>query len=258
MAHLAQRLKYKSIKQYLNIVRVMHRDCGLPDPLSDNAFTSTVLKGIRRVKGDSVHRMLPMTVNILRKMRDRLDLSCSVDSTFWAACLLAFYGMLRLSSVFPPSDKQSTINDVQVYRWGIVITFSYSKTVQFQQRQPFISLPWGSDPTICSVHALFNAWKRAGSVTTSDPLLPLLGKKGPIALSRHVFTTTLSSLLDILDLSGYSGHSFRRGGATHALACGVPAEMIKAQGDWKSLSYLDYIHAGNYKRRAKFISSMMN
>ena len=258
MAHLAQRLKYKSVKQYVNIIRIIHRDCGYPDPLSNNAFATTVLKGIRRIKGDSVHRMLPMTVSILRRMRGRLDLTKSSNCTYWAACLIAFYGMFRLSSIFPPIAKKTTIGDVLLYKWGIVITFTYSKTVQFQQRQPFISLPWGSDPVLCPGRALIMAWKRAGPVATSDPLLPVASGKGPVALTRHEFTQTLSSLLATLELSGYSGHSFRRGGATHALACGVPAEIIKAQGDWQSIAYLDYIYANNSKRRGKFISAMMN
>ena len=32
----------------------------------------------------------------------------------------------------------------------------------------------------------------------------------------------------------YSGHSFRRGGATFSSSCNVPLEAIKAQGDWRS------------------------
>ena len=46
-----------------------------------------------------------------------------------------------------------------------------------------------------------------------------------------------------LNPSEYSGHSFRRGGATFAFACGIPAEIIKLQGDWKSSAYQKYIVA---------------
>ena len=38
-----------------------------------------------------------------------------------------------------------------------------------------------------------------------------------------------------------SGHSFRRGGATFAALAGVPAELIKLQGDWRSSAYELYI-----------------
>ena len=38
-----------------------------------------------------------------------------------------------------------------------------------------------------------------------------------------------------------SSHSFRRGGATWALSCGVPGGIVKLLGDWKSAEYLVYL-----------------
>ncbi|CAC5409546.1 unnamed protein product [Mytilus coruscus] len=51
----------------------------------------------------------------------------------------------------------------------------------------------------------------------------------------HILKHSLSQLK--LDTSGYSGHSFCRGGATFALECGVSSDLIQAQGDWKSEAY---------------------
>ena len=39
----------------------------------------------------------------------------------------------------------------------------------------------------------------------------------------------------------YSGHSFRRGGASLALQCGLPVDLIKFQGDWNSNAYERYL-----------------
>ena len=44
-----------------------------------------------------------------------------------------------------------------------------------------------------------------------------------------------------IDSSKYSGHSFRRGGASFALECGVPVDLIQSQGDWRSNAYQSYI-----------------
>ena len=44
-----------------------------------------------------------------------------------------------------------------------------------------------------------------------------------------------------LNVEQYAGHSFRRGGATFAMRCGVPVELIKIQGDWKSNAYERYL-----------------
>ena len=53
-----------------------------------------------------------------------------------------------------------------------------------------------------------------------------------------------------LDWNQYSGHSFRRGGATFAFRIGVSAEVIKAQGDWKSEAYIRYIELDDSSRLA--------
>jgi hypothetical protein len=44
-----------------------------------------------------------------------------------------------------------------------------------------------------------------------------------------------------LDPSGYSGHSFRRGGATLAHRLGIDPLLIKRMDDWSSDAYMDYI-----------------
>ena len=44
-----------------------------------------------------------------------------------------------------------------------------------------------------------------------------------------------------LDPSLYASHSFRRGGASFAFQAGVPIEMIKLLGDWKSNAVCLYL-----------------
>lgn len=62
-------------------------------------------------------------------------------------------------------------------------------------------------------------------------------------LSYATFLQMLKSCLSQigLDPSKYSGHSFRRGGASFALECGLPPDLIKSQGDWKSDAYQSYL-----------------
>ena len=43
-----------------------------------------------------------------------------------------------------------------------------------------------------------------------------------------------------LNWTQYSGHSFRRGGATFAFKLGVNPELIKYLGDWASEAYQRY------------------
>jgi hypothetical protein len=255
IAHLTLRLKYSSVKQYLNVVRILHLEYGLNNPLADNYGLKSVLKGVRRLQGDSVSRKSPITMAILVRIRACLDFQSSVDCAFWAACLLAFYGMLRKSSMFP-IHQHLMIGCVKVLSWGIVVTFSYSKTVQHQERQPFISLPWNDHVALCPCRALFCSWTKSKAFSQCDPLFPIrtVGMLKP--LSRVSFSTKLQAIFQGLGLSGYSGHSFRRGGASHALASGVPVEIIKAQGDWRSLAYLDYLNLDSSLSRAHQIQNM--
>ena len=58
-----------------------------------------------------------------------------------------------------------------------------------------------------------------------------------------------------LDPRAYSPHSFRRGGATFAFECNVPAEHIKFQGDWRSDAYLVYLEMSPAQKR-RAVNSM--
>ena len=56
-----------------------------------------------------------------------------------------------------------------------------------------------------------------------------------------------SRLRELLGLMGqnpcrFSSHSFRRGGATFAYQAGVPGQLIKLTGDWRSSTYERYLH----------------
>ena len=258
IAYLALTHTYSSIKLYLNVIRLLHIEAGFSNPVSCHNIQQ-VLKGVKRLQPHSPHRRPIMTTDLLKRMRFKLDNISSLDLTFWAACLLAFYGMLRISSLFPPKPHSLCVSAAKVYKWGVVMTFTYSKTVQYAERKPYIVLPWARDKFLCPASSLLAAWRAAG---VKDRCLPLLSYKeaGAIAaLTRSVFVHKLQSVMSRLQLSecGYSGHSFRRGGATHALNCGIPAEIIMAQGDWKSLAYLDYIDDKSAHSRAVHISSML-
>ena len=73
-AYLARRLKPSSVRQYLNIIRILHLDANLTNPMQDNWLVKTTLTGIDRVLGDPVKRRTPVTPDLLLKLRSLLDL----------------------------------------------------------------------------------------------------------------------------------------------------------------------------------------
>jgi hypothetical protein len=109
---------------------------------------------------------------------------------------------------------------------------------------------------LCPASVLIEAHRFSKCCQASDYLFTYVDYSRMYHMTYALFTTMLKHVvLQLgLDTSDYSGHSFRRGGATHALSVGVPAEVIKAQGDWRPLSYLGYLDQSDKSDRASVVS----
>ena len=96
---LARSFKFSSVKGYLGVISLLHKEFSLPNPLSDNWAVKSVLTGIKRVKGDSIKQKLLSTIDILSRVHNdilsrvckSLNLKNSYDTSFWVICLLAFF-----------------------------------------------------------------------------------------------------------------------------------------------------------------------
>ena len=77
------------------------------------------------------------------------------------------------------------------------------------------------------------------NIITKIPLFYLDDKP----LSRDVMIYMTRAVLSNLGYNAalYSGHSYRRGGATSLAERGIPYDMIQLMGRWKSDSYKLYI-----------------
>lgn len=261
VAFLADTMRPSSVKQYLNIVRIYHLQNGLDNPLMGNYSLDCVVKGVQRVKGDFVKQKLPITMDILQSFLSVLDLKSSQNLTFWAASLIAFFGMLRKASLFPKNAPQDhmCLGNCTMHDWGMEIVTSYSKTIQCKERQAYIVLPFNfSNSMLCPVTTLLKALKVSGSCQASDFVFTFVKDHKQTRMSYSLFTTMLRHTISHLKLpaDSYSGHSFRRGSATHAFNCGLPSETIKAQGDWKSSAYLTYLDSSSRSDRAQLIAKM--
>ena len=64
------------------------------------------------------------------------------------------------------------------------------------------------------------------------------------AISRKSFNSMLKLLLSKIGLNPdlWSGHSFRRGGASLLYRLGIDPLTIQACGDWSSDTFLRYLH----------------
>ena len=250
IAFLSRRLCFSSVKQYLNAVRLVHLEAGLQNPLEKNWYVSSILKGVCRLKGDASLQKLPITLDILKHVFLVLDLHSSFDPAFWAACLVGFFSFFRKSNLLIPSHllfdpgQNLCANDVQFTDEGVILTVRWSKVIQFKERVLHIPLPKIPNSPFCPSTALLQLTLENFPCSRSGPLFRYswLGASN-VPLTQCQFTGKLQACSGAigLDASKYSGHSLRRGGASFALQCGLPVDLIKTQGDWKSNACEHYL-----------------
>ena len=251
IAFLSRRLSFSSVRQYLNVVKLIHLESGLRNPLENNWYVASILKGVRRTKGDTSMQKLPITLDILKGIFLKLTLTESFDRAFWAACLVGFYSFFRKSNLlvnshidFDPS-RHLCARDVQFTNEGAVLTVRWSKVIQFRERLLHIPLPKIPNSPFCPSTALLHLMLENPVGSFPVPLLRYsFAGATHIPLTYKQFMDKLRFCLAAIGIkpSDYSGHSFRRGGASYALQCGLPIDLIKLQGDWSSNAYERYLH----------------
>ena len=262
IAFLSERLSYNSIKQYINVVRILHLEAGHVNPFLTCWQIDTLLKGTKRVLGVSIKQKLPITVDILRRMFTLVDLSCPLDVTFWASCLVAFFSFFRKSNLLVKGMESFDHNlhlcrrDANFSPDGVTLSVRWSKTIQYRQRTLHVPLPRVRDSPLCPSQALILSLRLCNSPPEA-PLFTYRTHSGWLPLTVRVFQSKLTTYLSTLGVnaSDYSGHSFRRGGATFALECGLPTEVIKAHGDWISNAYENYLHP-SWEMRKKLAATL--
>ena len=131
-----KKLSAASLPKYLNIVRLLHIESGLANPLANNWYLESILGGICRGKGAPPLRKLAITPIILTKIRDLLNLGSPLHVVFWAACLTIFFSLFRKSNVLAPATrfdpaKYLCRSDIIVHSWGLEVIIKWSKPYNF-------------------------------------------------------------------------------------------------------------------------------
>jgi len=238
--------KYSTIINYLFAINVLHWHFGHVT-FQDVFSIKIIIPGLQCILGNAQVQKLSITPGILVRIQPQL--AAPSDSGFWTAMLLEFYMFFRKSNLVPKSGKNfdpaKTLSrrDIIIRPWGLIICVRWSKTIQFRERQlliPVLQLTKGH--CLCPVQA----YERPLSVFPAPHISPaflhsISGHATPI--SHYEFTAKLCKVLSQggFPASKFSGHSFRRGGATYAFRCRVPVELISLQGDWSSDTVFLYI-----------------
>ena len=113
-------------------------------------------------------------------------------------------------------------------------------------------LPKINNSPFCPSTSLLGLCNECSGIPTPAPLFRYISPDRLLSvLTQALFIQKLKACLSTLGIppDKYSGHSFRWGGASFALQCGLPISLIKAQRDWNSNACERYLHLSLDLRR---------
>lgn len=237
-----------SIPQYLTVIRLLHLEFGLCNPLQDSHHISSLIKATKRLKGDSLYK-LTLTVGDLLAMKQHMSLHTPADAQLWSIIVTCFFGLLRISNVTAPYTsswdpvKIVKRKDIWIKDSGCIINIRWSKTIQFKERLFCAALP-RLDTPLCPREALLHFLQTAGPIPADAPAWSFMTASNKLSVPTPAsIRPRLQSLVVAIGLppAQYNTHSLRRSGASHLLTSGVPLETIKVLGDWRSDSVFKYL-----------------
>ena len=246
-----------SIRNYLSGVKILHLFLDLPFPHFESFYFKLFMKGLKRCNPHTVKAALPITPDILLKIKENLDFSDPNHLTYWCLFLFAFYLMCRKSNLVgtvTDCSKSLKRGDISVFDNFLLVRFRWTKTIQFQERCLEIPIIKNVSSPLCAYSA-FKDMTKEFLVSADSPafVVNCNEKYKPVSYSMLQNFLKLIIAKIGLDPEKYSSHSFRRGGATWAFRSGVSPNLIQLQGDWQSDAYKLYLqHDLNDKLAVSF------
>ena len=234
-----------AIKNYISGIKTMHYLLGFSVDHINDFLVNLSIRGIARLQPHCPKQAKAITPEILLKFSTLLNLSDPKDSVFWCLFLFAFFLFARKSNLVPTSKsdlkngKCLFLKDIKIDSEHLIVSFRWSKTIQFGERvlqTPLVRIP---ESVLCPVKAFQNMYNLI-DIKEDDPLFTLPNKK---CIFYKDFQSKLRLLIKAIGLNpeDYSSHGFRRGGSTFAFKSGVPADLIQLHGDWRSDAYKKYL-----------------
>ncbi|KAF8237350.1 hypothetical protein L208DRAFT_1248166, partial [Tricholoma matsutake] len=194
------------------------------------------LKGVEELRPAVLFhsKRAPVTISMLKDLNKGLSRTSGTDICIRAICLLSFFCQLRSGEILPPTQ------DLGKFDPRKHATFTHIAESTAENRRP--------EATMSGFHA-----RKLLSTLFTPSTKNRLNIKRPIAtyhdahdnvimLTRSKFVRRINRILRATG-KGYPrimGHCFRIGGTTFYLVSGVPPDIVKKFGQWRSQAFLEY------------------
>ena len=238
---------FNHISHVLSSIKFLHNYTGCDYP-GDSFEFSVLFKGLKRKLAKPTKQALPITPEMLVLMYQHVDINQARDLAHWTSFVFALRLLYRKSSIAPVSltkfePRTGLSRDKARIEDNVVLVYqNHSKTNQFMSTTRVIPLLPSSVRALDPVFH-YSMLVHEHVVPPNYPAFSFIEAGVIRCVTHRSFTEYLRYLLVCIgvDPSKWSGHSFRRGGASLLYRLGSDPLTIQACGDWASDTFLHYI-----------------
>ena len=245
---MSQTCGYKHIKHLIGSVKLLHRIYNVKF-IEDNYPLDSALQSLKRKLAGTPLQVFPILPKTCMSMIMFLDILKPENLALWTAWLCCLYLIFRKKSAVPKSLAKfdpnvgltrSKINVFPEKNLAFVYC-NFSKVIQFRERQMVIPLMAAKVQCLDAVYHL-NKLFTENPCPGESPAFSYYKNGRLLCITYATFTRKLKECLRLAGFNPglFSGHSFRRGGATWAFKSGCTSTEIKCNGDWHSETWLQY------------------
>lgn len=234
-------------KSYISAIRSWHVRNGFDwnPPLR----ISLIKKALDRLKAASPIQKqprLPITPRMIKILAESWSQGSNKQKCALACALSAWFGQMRLGEILPASANSCD-------RSRLPKCSNFQIRTNISDTSSTIALPWSKTQGWKGDTIHLTAQKHGVSPTLaiqahiSSSILPNSALICEYRSGSHIrtldkqeFMTMCNTIWSNNGFSKYTGHSFRIGGTTMLLRCGVEPEVVKKMGRWHSDAFQLY------------------
>lgn len=230
-----------TIKNYISGIRAWHIRNGYAFSRSDRLNLLT--RASRPLANKNPPRP-PVTIEMLLALANKLDLQKPFDICVFACAACAFWGLARLGELLPttynfshnPPPFPTPLSITQGSQDSLKVRLPWTKVKKWSGEDIYLTIQDNaSDPVkALQKHLAINQFPETTILFSYKDVY------GFSALLKYQFLARCNEIWSSCGLTRTSGHSFRIGGTSHLLLCGVHPDIIKKSGRWSSDSFLRY------------------